>query len=87
MEEYLVNLMFYVLIIGVVIFLVYYPKKIEQRKLKELQDNLKIGDNITTYSGLVGIIEQIENDYIIIKIKPDDIRITIEKWAVIQVNI
>lgn len=87
MEEYLINIIYYLCIIGIVVLLVYYPKKIEQKKLKEMQDKLKIGDDVTTYSGLSGIIEQVENDFVIIKLKPDDIRLQVEKWAVIEINI
>lgn len=84
--EYLINLVFYLGVIGIIFVLVYYPKKIEQKKLKEMQDNLKVGDNVTTYSGLCGVIEQVEHDHVVIKLKPDDVRIQIERWAVVEVN-
>lgn len=87
MEDYLIDLVFYLSIIGIVFLLVYYPKKVEQKKLKEMQDNLKQGDNVTTYSGLSGVIEQVESDYVTIKLKPDDVRVQVEKWSVIEVNI
>ena len=81
MENY-IEYIFYVIIIIIAYLLVYFPKRNEQKKIKAIQENLKINDKIITYSGISGTIEEINSEKIIIKIEPDNIRLTIKKWAV-----
>lgn len=66
-----------------VIYYASYSQKIKQQKeTKKMQDELKKGDKIITYSGLSGIIEEVEEDRIILKARPDGTLLSIEKWAV-----
>ncbi len=74
------------IILVIIIFLIYYmsywPKRKQQKNIKKMQDSLKEGDKIVTYSGLAGIVEKIDEDRIILKTYPDNLKISIEKWAV-----
>ena len=74
------------LVLVVIIFLIYYisyfENKKQQKKIKKLQDELKEGEKVVTYTGLSGIIEKIEEDRIILKTYPDNVKISIEKWAI-----
>ena len=73
-------------VIIVLILVIYYasmwPRKKQEKALKEMQNNLKKGDKIITFSGLSGIIEEIKEDRIIVSLYPDKVKISIEKWAV-----
>lgn len=60
----------------------YSERKRQEKKIKKMQDELKKGDKIITYSGLSGIIEKIEEDRIILKTYPDNVKMSVEKWAV-----
>lgn len=60
----------------------YYERKKDEKKIKKMQDELKKGDKIITYTGLSGIIEKIEEDRIILKTYPDNVKMSVEKWAV-----
>lgn len=51
-----------------------------------MQDDLKEGDKVITYTGLSGTIEKILEDRIIIKTRPDNIKLSIEKWAVAGID-
>ena len=74
------------IVLVIIIFLIYYmsysERKRQEKKIKKMQDELKKGDKIITYSGLSGIIEKIEEDRIILKTYPDDVKMSVEKWAV-----
>ena len=74
------------IVLVVIIFLIYYmsysERKRQEKKIKKMQDELKKGDKIITYSGLSGIIEKIEEDRIILKTYPDNVKMSVEKWAV-----
>ena len=74
------------IVLVIIIFLIYYmsysERKKQEKKIKKMQDELKKGDKVITYSGLSGIIEKIEEDRIILKTHPDNVKMSIEKWAV-----
>ncbi len=74
------------IILVVILLIIYYasmyPQKKAQKELKKMQDELKKGDKIITFSGLSGTIEDIKEDRIILLLNPDKIKISIEKWAV-----
>lgn len=71
-----------ILIILVIYYMSVAQTKKQEKELKKLQDNLKKGDKVITYSGLSGIIEKIEDDRIILKTYPNSVKISVEKWAV-----
>ncbi len=74
------------IVLVIIIFLIYYisysERKKQEKKIKKMQDELKKGDKVITYSGLSGIIEKIEEDRIILKTYPDDVKMLVEKWAI-----
>ena len=71
-----------VLIILIIYYMSLAQRKKQDKELKKLQDNLKKGDKVITYSGLSGIIDKIEDDRIILQTYPDKVKISVEKWAV-----
>jgi len=71
-----------VIIILVIYYTVYLEKQKQQKAIKKMQDTLKKGDKIITFSGLSGEIEEVLEDRIIAKMYPENIKMSIEKWAV-----
>ena len=51
-----------------------------------MQEELKKGDRVITYSGLSGKIEEILEDRVIINVNPDNIKLSIEKWAIAGID-
>lgn len=80
----------YTVFMCLIILLIYYygtyKNKKEQKKLKEMQNNLKVGDKVITFSGLKGKIVKIEQDYVIVELYPSDTKISIEKWAIAGID-
>ncbi len=74
------------IVLVIIILLIYYmacwQRKKQEKEIKKMQDELKKGDKVITYSGLAGIIDKIEEDRIILKTYPDNVKVSIEKWAV-----
>ena len=58
------------------------PRRKQAKEIKKMQDNLKKGDKIITYTGLSGKVEEVLEDRLIISANPDKIKLSIEKWAV-----
>ena len=47
-----------------------------------MQDSLKKGDKIITFSGLAGVVEDTKDDRIIVSLYPNKTLVSIEKWAI-----
>lgn len=71
-----------VLIILIIYYSVYFQKNKQQKEIKKMQDDLKVGDKIITYSGLSGVIKEVLEDRIIVALYPENVNISIEKWAI-----
>ena len=71
-----------VLMIAVVYYMVDSQRRQAEKKLKEMRENLKVDDKVVTFSGLAGVIEEILEDRVILKLYPDDGKVSIEKWAI-----
>ena len=71
-----------IIIILVIFYIANYAKRKQDKELKKMQDDLKEGDKIVTYSGMAGVVSKVLEDRIILKTYPNEIDISIEKWAV-----
>ena len=73
-----------------VLLVIYYSgtwqRRKNQKELKKMQDNLKKGDKVITFSGLAGVVEEVLEDRIIISLYPDKTKISIEKWAIAGID-
>ena len=63
-------------------FLIIKPQKTKERKIKEMRDSLRVGDDIITIGGIFGKIAKIKEEILTIEVGADKTRITIAKWAV-----
>lgn len=71
-----------ILLILVLYYITLLPKRKQEKEIKKMQNELKKGDKVITYTGLSGTIEEILEDRIILNTRPDNIKLSIEKWAV-----
>ncbi|GAA2867014.1 preprotein translocase subunit YajC [Actinoplanes cyaneus] len=60
----------FILIIGVMYFLVMRPQQKRRREAMELQNKLGPGDEIVTIGGLHGTVVAIEDDVVLLEIAP-----------------
>ncbi|MFI1992781.1 preprotein translocase subunit YajC [Actinoplanes sp. NPDC020271] len=61
----------FILIIGVMYFLVMRPQQKRRREAMELQNKLGPGDEIVTIGGLHGTVVSIEDDVVLLEIAPE----------------
>ncbi len=77
------------LLVVLILFLFYITNWQQKRKAKEvkkMQEELKVGDNIVTFGGLSGKIVDVDDDEIIVELRPDKTKVAIEKWAVSYID-
>ena len=75
----------FILLIGVFYFLIIRPQKNQEKKDKEMRENIEVGDEIVTNGGIVGLVTQIKDDTVVIETAGNRTRIRIMKWAVAKV--
>ncbi len=70
------------LIFAIFYFLLFLPmqrqKKAQQRMLKELQN----GQNVLTSGGIIGTIVSIDEDTLVLRVKPDNVKLQVARSAV-----
>ena len=72
----------YILIALVFYFLLFMPMQRQKKKLAEMLKNLKSGDVVTTNGGIVGTIVSVDTDTIVLRVKPDNLKLQFTRAAV-----
>jgi preprotein translocase subunit YajC len=73
----------FVLIAVVFYFLVFMPMQKQKKQTQEMQSSLKNGTIVLTSGGIVGTIVSInEDETLILKIKPDNVKIQVARVSV-----
>ena len=84
-KQLIITIITILLIIGLY-YLTLLPKKKQEKEIQKMQSELKKGDKVITYTGLSGTVEEVLEDRIILKTRPDNIKLSIEKWAIAGVD-
>src|ERR1043165_9070668 len=71
----------FVLILGIFYFIILLPSKKKQQKVQEFLDNLKVNDKIITTSGIYGQIMKVGEQSVQLQIA-DKVRIEVSKAAI-----
>ena len=71
----------FVLILGIFYFIILLPSKRKQQKVREFLDNLKVGDRVITTGGIHGHITRLGGDTVQLQIA-EKVRIDVARAAV-----
>jgi len=74
------------LLIPVLYLMVFRPQQKRQKQWQEMLGAIKTGDRITTAGGIRGIILNIKDDAIVIRVAPDNIKLEVSKSAIASVT-
>ena len=74
-----------VLMIAIFYFLVFMPMRKQQAKQKDMLKSLENGQTVVTSGGLVGTIIAVNDDTLILRIKPDNLKLQFARSAVTSV--
>jgi len=72
----------YILIALVFYFLLFMPMQKQKKKQAEMLKNLKSGDVVSMTGGVVGTIVSVEDDTIVLRVKPDNVKLQFSRSAV-----
>jgi preprotein translocase subunit YajC len=72
-----------VLMVAIFYFLVFMPMRKQQKKQKEMVASLQNGQTVLTSGGIIGTIVAVNSDdTLILRIKPDNLKIQVARSAV-----
>jgi len=77
----LVQLVPFVLILGIFYFIILLPSKRKQQKVQQFLDNLKVDDRVITTSGIHGQITRISDQVVQLQVA-DKVRINVSRAAI-----
>jgi len=77
----LLQLMPFLLVVGIFYLLVLLPMRKRQRKVQEFQDSLKVGDRVITTSGIYGQISKLEGKTVQLQIA-DKVKIEVARTSI-----
>lgn len=65
-------------------FMAIRPQRKQEKEAKEMQDSIKVGDEIVTNGGIVGMVVRIGDDNVVIETGGERNKIRIKKWAIAE---
>ncbi|MDO5146208.1 MAG: preprotein translocase subunit YajC [Eubacteriales bacterium] len=86
MENYYIyQLVSLILLLLVAIFAILIPGIRSRRRLKEDLMALSSGSKVCTRNGLLGYVESVSDDAVILSVEPSGIRLEVAKWGIREV--
>jgi len=71
-----------VVIFGIFYFLLFLPMQKQKKNQKSMLESLKPGDAVVTTGGIVGSITAIDGDTLILRVKPDNLKLQFSRSSV-----
>ena len=73
------------LMFGVLYFLLFIPMQRQRKQTQKMLAGLQNGDTVVTSGGVVGTIVAIESDTLVLRVKPDNLKLQFARSAVTSV--
>ncbi|HZQ53485.1 MAG TPA: preprotein translocase subunit YajC [Bryobacteraceae bacterium] len=83
--SFLSGLLPIILMIAIFYFLVFMPMRRQQKNQKEMIKTLQNGQTVLTSGGIIGTIVAVNDDTLILRIKPDNLKIQVSRNSVTNV--
>ncbi len=75
-----------VVFIAAMYFLMIAPNQKKQKAWTQMLASIKTGDRVTTSGGLRGVVLQVKDDIVILRVQPDNIKLEFVKSAISAVS-
>ena len=84
-NSFLSGLLPVVLMVAIFYFLVFMPMRRQQKNQKEMLKTLANGQTVITSGGIIGTIVGVNDDSLILRVKPDNLKLQVSRSAVTNV--
>lgn len=75
----------FLIVIVVFYFLIWRPQSVEQKRRREMLDNLKKGDKVVTVGGIRGTITLVKKEFLVVQIA-DRVEVEMERAGIASVR-
>lgn len=75
-----------IFIFAIFYFLLIMPQQRRQKKWQKMLQELKTGDKVVTSGGLRGTIVAIKDDYLHLRVPPDNLRLEVSRASILSVT-
>jgi len=75
-----------VVFIAAMYFLMIAPNQKKQKAWQQMLNALKSGDKVTTSGGLRGVVLQVKDDVVVVRVAPDNLKMEFIKSAIAAVT-
>jgi len=70
------------LMFGVLYFLLFLPMQRQRKQTQKMLAGLQNGDTVVTSGGVVGTIVAVEDDSLVLRVKPDNVKLQFARSSV-----
>jgi len=70
------------LMFGVLYFLLFLPMQRQKKQTQKMLAGLQNGDKVVTSGGIVGTIVAVEDDTLVLRVKPNDVKLEFARSSV-----
>ena len=71
-----------ILMFGIMYFLLFLPMQRQKKQQQKMLSELKSGDQVVTSGGIVGTITTLEKDTLVLRVKPDNVKLQVTRASV-----
>ena len=71
-----------ILIFGIFYFLLFMPMQKQKKQQKAMLAGLQNGSEVVTSGGIIGTIVSIDEDKLVLRVKPDNLKIQVSRGSV-----
>ena len=75
-----------IFIFAIFYFLLIMPQQRRQKKWQQMLSELKTGDKVVTSGGLRGTIISLKDDYLQLRVPPDNVRLEVSRASIVSVG-
>ncbi len=75
-----------ILLLVVVSVVMVVPQKRREKKVRQMLESIKVGDNIRTIGGIYGKVTKLKEDLVTVQTGPEKMQITLSKSAISSVD-
>lgn len=80
--ELLVSMIPFVIAIALMYLILFRPQKKREQEAQKMRENVRIGDEICTAGGLIGIVIRVADDTVVMETGGERSKIRVKKWAI-----
>jgi len=71
-----------ILIFGIFYFLLFLPMQRQKKKQQQMLKELQNGERVLTNGGVIGTIVKVDEETLVIRVKPDNVKLEVARSAV-----